>query len=326
MTSLASHIELTLIEHSQLGSSPVLRSLHAYCTFPISPPCAVFYMETRAEKKNRLSRLLGKREKGVEQPTVPPDSAYASSETPSGEAPRDMSHSTPDMVPVEKNSEMANIDQDRNLAVNPSTGEVHDQDTGELITVVTTTTTTTTTTTKKPGKKPDVHKDITKEVHESTPTAALPNSGPSEMPANTTIRDTSVPNRISSRPTRDSPPIPSRSPARKSGEFANRQSQASAYPAYDDHLAPPTGAYFGGGTGDTPPASPSKHNFSYPARNRNSMEPDGPSGGWSTTDQPQHHNKSTMNDLRAAAKGIHVCPFSAPFRLRRSHHTNNFNL
>ena len=42
-------------------------------------------------------------------------------------------------VPAEKNSDIANIDQGRNLAMKPSTGEVFDEDTGEVITVVTTT-------------------------------------------------------------------------------------------------------------------------------------------------------------------------------------------
>lgn len=85
-------------------------------------------MDPKSEKKNRLSRLLGtKRDKSQEPPTVLPDSAYASSETPSGEPFKDAAMSTPDIVPAEKNSEIANIDQGRNLAVRPSTGEVLDQ-------------------------------------------------------------------------------------------------------------------------------------------------------------------------------------------------------
>lgn len=105
-----------------------------------------------AEKKNnRLSRLLGKRDKSpaspaaqaeTTQPTIPPDSAYASSETPSGLGPSTNDNSTSDIVPAEKNSDIGNIDKDRNLGVRPSTGEVLDRDTGEVVTVVTTTTTT----------------------------------------------------------------------------------------------------------------------------------------------------------------------------------------
>jgi hypothetical protein len=96
------------------------------------------------EKKNRLSRLLGKREKTPEPgPRAGLDSAYGSSEAnsahgPQGIIPENERH-TNDTIPAEKNSEIANIDQDRNLALKPSTGEVFDEDTGEVVTVVTTT-------------------------------------------------------------------------------------------------------------------------------------------------------------------------------------------
>ncbi len=109
------------------------------------------------EKKHRLSRLLGKREKTPEpnaehtvEPTPAPvtepnhDSAYGSSEANSADGPHhnfipENERHGGEMVPAEKNSEIANIDQARNLAVKPSTGEVFDEDTGEVVTVVTTT-------------------------------------------------------------------------------------------------------------------------------------------------------------------------------------------
>ena len=295
---------------------------------------------SRPEKSNRLSRLLGKRDKSMERPPLNDpvsDSAYASSETPTQE---DTPKATPDLVPAEKNSEIGNIDRDRNLAVKPSTGEVFDEDSGELITVVTTTTTTTTTVRKPGGGKPEVHKDVKQDVHEETAPRALPPpstttqrpitppSGPQEMPTNPAqpanlshstnpaIKESNVPDRLSSRPTREpyqepnresgpSIPIPARSAARKSGEFGNRPS--SNYPAYDENLPPPTGGFYGGGHDNAPPSpsSPSRPNFSYPARNRTPV-PEGPGAGLSYRDQPQHHNKSTMSDLKAAAKGIHV--------------------
>ena len=110
------------------------------------------------EKKSRFGRLLGKREKTPE-PTGPatatttapaltpndvgPDSAYGSNEPTIADGrqvfiPENERHGG-EMIPAEKNSEIANIDQDRNLAVKPSTGEVFDEDTGEVVTVVTTT-------------------------------------------------------------------------------------------------------------------------------------------------------------------------------------------
>ena len=78
-----------------------------------------------AEKKHRMSRLLGKRDKSPDQRTSLPDSAYASSEH--SRADPTMGRSTSDIVPAEKNSEIANIDTDRNLGLRPSTGEVFDQ-------------------------------------------------------------------------------------------------------------------------------------------------------------------------------------------------------
>lgn len=184
-------------------------------------------------------------------------------------------------------------------------------DTGEVVTVVTTTTTTTTTTTRKPGRSPDVSKDVQREVQEITPGGGVPTiSGPSEMPANNTVKpnrtimDTVVPERASSRP-QESPPIPTRSTARKSQEFGNRQSQVSTYPAYDENLPPPTGGYYGHGPNDAPP-SPINNNFSYPSRGRTPLDPVSPGPTLSTMDSPQRHNRSTVSDLKAAAKGIHV--------------------
>ena len=298
---------------------------------------------SRPEKPNRLSRFLGKGDRSQERPPLNDpvsDSAYASSETPTQE---DTPKATPDLVPAERNSEIANIDRDRNLAVKPSTGEVFDEDSGELVTVVTTTTTTTTTV-RKPGggKAPEVRKDVQQDVHEetaprtlpppastTTQSAIAPPSGPQEMPTNPAqsanlshstnpaVKESNVPDRLSSRPTREpyqepnrdtgpSIPIPARSAARKSGEFGNRP--PTNYPAYDENLPPPTSGFYGGGHDSAPPSpsSPSRPNFSYPARNRTPVQ-EGPGAGLNHMDKPQHHNKSTMGDLKAAAKGIHVC-------------------
>jgi hypothetical protein len=117
----------------------------AYVTKSVSP-------SRDKEKKNRLSRLLGKREKTPEptaetgKPSLAaptPDSAYGSSEANSADGPHGIIPESErhggEMIPAEKNSDIANIDQDRNLAVKPSTGEVFDEDTGEIVTVVTTT-------------------------------------------------------------------------------------------------------------------------------------------------------------------------------------------
>lgn len=275
--------------------------------------------EAQKEKKGRLSRLLGtKREKSPESPpTFPPDSAYAS-ETPLTDK---SATSATDIVPAEKDSEIANIDKDRSLGVRPSTGEVFDRDTGEVVTVVTTTTTTTTTTTRKPGgKSPDVQKDVQKDVQESTQIQPAINGTTTndsvadrsgivaEMPATpgtpgqvpiaapvAPIAD-SVPDRTSSsnRLRKQSPGIPPRS-NRRSGDHHSFQPPVSETTPETGYFARP------GPTGNTPPLSPTRaSNFSYPSRARDSM--DGTS--IATNDHPQ--SKSTLSDLRAAAKGIHV--------------------
>ncbi|KAI7027869.1 hypothetical protein KC355_g167, partial [Hortaea werneckii] len=100
-----------------------------------------------ATKKNRLSNLLGSKKETGSPPqpqetlqpkqssetngTSQPDSAYASSEN---SRDREMQH-------IDSNN-----DDGRNLAVDKKTGEVLDEDTGEVVTTVTTTTTTTTVT------------------------------------------------------------------------------------------------------------------------------------------------------------------------------------
>ncbi|RMY70851.1 hypothetical protein D0863_05534 [Hortaea werneckii] len=100
-----------------------------------------------ATKKHRLSNLLGSKKENGSPPqpqetihpkqssetngTTQPDSAYASSEN---SRDREMQH-------IDSNN-----DDGRNLAVDKKTGEVLDEDTGEVVTTVTTTTTTTTVT------------------------------------------------------------------------------------------------------------------------------------------------------------------------------------
>ncbi|KAI7158043.1 hypothetical protein KC349_g5192 [Hortaea werneckii] len=100
-----------------------------------------------ATKKHRLSNLLGSKKEAGSPPqpqetihpkqssetngTTQPDSAYASSEN---SRDREMQH-------IDSNNE-----DGRNLAVDKKTGEVLDEDTGEVVTTVTTTTTTTTVT------------------------------------------------------------------------------------------------------------------------------------------------------------------------------------
>lgn len=255
-------------------------------------------MNNAAEKKSKFSRLLGKRDKTPERPTTLPDSAYASSDNPSGDS---ANRVTPEIIPADKQSEIGHIDQDKNLAIKPSTGEVIDRDTGEIVTVVTTTTTTTTTTTRKGGQQnQDVKKEVQREVQNEAPVASGGVSGVSEMPATHTPRpsepavtSTTTPAPVNTgasiQPGDPLPPLPTRSAKRESRTSSEYPMDAGAGP-YETPISP---------------ISPNRTNFSYPSR---TPPPPGMGAhsGLTTADQPMHHNPSTIQDLKAAAKGIHV--------------------
>ena len=252
------------------------------------------------EKKHRgLGRLLGKKDKSPQpteqlRPDPLPDSAYGSSGANSADGVQ--GRNSAEIVHAEKNSEIANIDQDRNLALRPSTGEVFDEDTGEVVTVVTTTTTTTT----RGGKKhQDVSKDVQREVQSAPgqpPLLEMPAGPPGPEPASQpAVTSTSTTEQAEQPPPMsgamlqpDSPPIPPRSAMRRSGEVSRDL-------PIENGPVSPVDASFPGHTSTALPESPSRPNFSYPSRS-----------SIKTADQPMRHNQSTIDDLKAAAKGIHV--------------------
>ncbi|KAK3643754.1 hypothetical protein LTR56_010060 [Elasticomyces elasticus] len=115
---------------------------------------------------NRLSAMFSRQKSTTDRPSLSPstypnangnnsvDSAYASSSN----NPSDISTHTSspesrhaNMVSIENNGQISGVDGSRHLQLNQKTGEVLDEDTGEVVTTVTTTTTTTTTVVKKGG-------------------------------------------------------------------------------------------------------------------------------------------------------------------------------
>jgi hypothetical protein len=104
------------------------------------------------------------------------------------------------------------------------------------------------------------------------------------------------------------PRIPAKSPMRRSGDFS-REVTRDSVPSYPSSHYPPGGFSdtaispiepsqpppFARRDSNTPPGSPSRQNFSYPSRTN-----------IQTTDRPIKHNPSTINDLKLAAKGLHV--------------------
>ena len=117
----------------------------------------------QGKKKGRLGRLFGSKKDETRLPTSAQnddhpvssssniaDSAYASS---GDERKLSNNISRPDVVPFENKGQISGVNEDRKLAVDKSTGDVMDKDTGEVVSTVTTTTTTTTTMTSPASNK-----------------------------------------------------------------------------------------------------------------------------------------------------------------------------
>ena len=87
--------------------------------------------------------MLGKRDKDTSSPTdIQPssssnvaDSAYASSEN----EPKTSNVKSSDVVSFENTGQISGVNKDRPLTLNKNTGDVQDEDTGEVVSTVTTT-------------------------------------------------------------------------------------------------------------------------------------------------------------------------------------------
>ena len=258
------------------------------------------------EKKSRFGRLLHKDQEKEEAPQrPPPDSAYASDGTPNVSQ-------TSDISKLDNEKKLEAVSKDDNLSVKPTsntTGDVVEKDTGDVVTTVTTTTTTTTTTTAKGGQK--LKEEVIRDVQQSqsqpmtsTASTSILDGGISNRDSGISHRDTGILSHDTGISNRDStvegvselsatppephvgpgvsPPIPPKSPARREAE----------------QLPPPPSVP---GARLTPPPSPSRtggHNFSYPSR-----AAPGPQGG---QPPPVPQQQSTLQNLKAAAHGLHV--------------------
>jgi len=217
-----------------------------------------------------------------------PDSAYASSNHPSSKRnsvanASAASNNNADVVPVENNGNIEGVSPERNLAYNTSTGQVLDDDTGQV--VVTTTTTTTTTMTTRGGKK-----DTKVEVHTQKDAQPSIAEAPGDMPSmgSTTSHSPVPPPRPLSGVMRNpsyGTPVP----------HDGGVPQPYAPPRVDpDTFAVPARNPMRERE-PMEPVSPLRPNFSYPSRTDIREEP-----------VPQPAPKSTFANLKAAAQGLHV--------------------
>ncbi|KAK3687089.1 hypothetical protein LTR37_019156 [Vermiconidia calcicola] len=223
------------------------------------------------------------------------DSAYASSEN-------EQNRSNSETVPMKNPGDIPGVSGDRNLAVNRTTGDVTDEDTGEVVSTVTTTTTTTTTTITKGGKDSKKQQTVVSTSPGQPQIQEMPADGPSNSrsPAYLSPSNTNNSGSYNSHtpppPMGPSPDVPYRNPNRKSYENPNRMSYDQPY-RYENPYAVSREAI-------NNPVSPvdaqeSRHNFSYPSRG-NLNE------GYAGSEQPTNPRPtSTIGSLKAAAVGLH---------------------
>ncbi|KAK0269591.1 hypothetical protein LTR35_014704 [Friedmanniomyces endolithicus] len=238
------------------------------------------YTPSEDKKKHRLSAIFGSRKSREDmdgRPSLSPapgadgnsvDSAYASSDQPSQHSAS--TRTSPafrhaNMVSIENNGQISGVDGSRHLQLDQNTGEVMDEDTGEVVTTITTTTTTTTTTVRKgaaAGEKKGTTLQVeTRPIHptvssQQTPAhthlAEAPGDGPSarlvpDAPPTHLRARSPVPQALQigrQQPVAEPAP-PLRNPNRKSREYV---------PAQNGPPSPVT------------PGAQGRHNFSYPAR------------------------------------------------------------
>lgn len=203
------------------------------------------------------------------------DSAYASSEPPSTH------NSEANIVPVENRGQIENVSADRNLALNKSTGDVLDRDTGAVVSTVTTTTTTTTTTTMKKGKDGNMVVDVQTQPAGQTSTnqpsqqqEVVEAPGDSAQPSHSRVDSAQTP--ATNGPRMSQPIIPPRSPHRRSREMTAEINHAST------------------------PAAAAGYNFSHPSRN--SQRQSGDFNQMVAASQNGPSNRSTFESLRSLAK------------------------
>ncbi|KAK4543752.1 hypothetical protein LTR36_004785 [Oleoguttula mirabilis] len=263
---------------------------------------------TPDKKKNRLSNMFGSKR----EPDRPPPHQAFPSHSSNGNMQDSAYESSLGNSTAESNMQHIESNDDRNLALNKTTGEVIDEDTGA--TVITTTTTTTTTTITRNGKK-----ESRVEIRSTTPTprgdssqqttiAEAPGDNQHLSPADangTTRREVSHTPQERLATLSHSPyptgqqqqqqqqaalPIPHRNPNRKS---------------LGDERPPQQ--YFDGANASAPsegpvsPSSPSRANFSYPSRSTGNLRGQAGEEGAPAPVEHRPGVKGTFESLRAAA-------------------------
>ena len=233
-------------------------------------------------KRHRISfgRILGTSKKDKEPQLVRNSSEAQQSGGSSNFADSTYASSDNERVPVENTGQFSGVSGDKNLSVNKGTGDVVDNETGEVVSTVTTTTTTTTTTTMRSGKngKKEVVEVTTQPGGPAKQSVQeMPGDGPSQTqhyssPNSDTTMDVS---HLGPQTQTSVPNVPSRSPNRPSREIMENAV--------------------------SPVDNSQRHNFSYPSRNnlRDSWNGQQQQGG-------------TFDNLKAAAKGIHVSHSTSP--------------
>ncbi|KAK1074974.1 hypothetical protein LTR12_006307 [Friedmanniomyces endolithicus] len=238
------------------------------------------YTPSEDKKKHRLSAIFGSRKSREDmdgRPSLSPapgadgnsvDSAYASSDQPSQHSAS--TRTSPafrhaNMVSIENNGQISGVDGSRHLQLDQNTGEVMDEDTGEVVTTITTTTTTTTTTVRK-GAAAGEKKGTTVQV-ETRP--SHPTVSSQQTPAHTHLAEAPG-DGPSARLVPDAPPthLRARSPVPTALQIGRQQPVAEPAPPLRNPNRK-SREYTPAPNGPPSPVTPGaqgRHNFSYPAR------------------------------------------------------------
>ncbi|TKA43196.1 hypothetical protein B0A54_06146 [Friedmanniomyces endolithicus] len=238
------------------------------------------YTPSEDKKKHRISAIFGSRKSREDmdgRPSLSPapgadgnsvDSAYASSDQPSQHTAS--TRTSPafrhaNMVSIENNGQISGVDGSRHLQLDQNTGEVMDEDTGEVVTTITTTTTTTTTTVRK-GAAAGEKKGTTVQVETRPSHNAVSTQ---QTPVHTHLAEAPG-DGPSARLVPDAPPthLRNRSPVPSALQIGRQQSTAEPAPPLRnpnrksrEYISAPNGP-----PSPVTPGAQGRHNFSYPAR------------------------------------------------------------
>ncbi|KAK3712011.1 hypothetical protein LTR37_009323 [Vermiconidia calcicola] len=225
----------------------------------------VFSKKRRTQKEDAAIPPQKPAAQPQQRPAANSDSGYGSSVA--------ASSTRSDITPIENHGQVSGVNENRHLAVNTTTGDIVDDDTGEVVRTVTTTTTTTTTTRRSRSPQPPPPQQQTQTQTVGSGAGSAETVQPPPQPPR--------PQQHLAPETAAHPPLPQRPP-----ELQHLDMYDSAAPTQTRRN---TGQSFGNGIS---PVTPTQQNHNNPTR------PPLQTGG-------NPAQQSPMANLKGAAVGLH---------------------